>query len=373
MIPLIPPLDPAPVPAPLWLFKALLYATFFVHVVLMNLVLGGSLLAAVYGFKGKEKHVDAAHGLAKMLPWAMPFAITFGVAPLLFVQVIYGPLFYAATIPMGVPFFLVIPVLITAYYMMYLYSWRYETLGKKRPWIALAVFFLLGYVGFTYSNVFTLMLDPERIHSKYLAHPGGWQMNLLEPTLLPRFLHMFLGALAVTGLYVAFMGLRRLREEPERGRWMYRSGATWFSGATIIGMVVGTWWLLDLPREQMMAVMGENRVATAAFGLGLLAGLASLAAILLAFNSTKPRRLFWAGKMALVATLLCMIVMRDQIRDAGMAGFFRLADLPVEPQWGVLGLFLLIFALGIAAIAWMLKKALSPPPPSAEDSAVGRA
>ena len=126
MIP-IPPLDPSPVPAPIWIFKALLYTTFLIHIVLMNLVLGGSLMAVYYGFKGKEKHIDAAGVLAKMLPWAMPFTVTFGVAPLLFVQVIYGPLFYSASIPMGVPFLMIFPVVIAAYYMMY----RYPACFKK--------------------------------------------------------------------------------------------------------------------------------------------------------------------------------------------------------------------------------------------------
>jgi hypothetical protein len=372
MIP-IPPLDPAPVPAPIWLLKALLYVTFFVHVVLMNLILGGSLMAVYYGFKGQEKHIDAAGILSRMLPWAMPFTITFGVAPLLFVQVIYGPLFYAASIPMGVPFLMIIPVVIAAYYMMYYNSWRYETLGSKRPWIALAIFGLLGYVGFTYSNVFTLMLDPDRIHSKYLAHPDGFQMNLLEPTLLPRFLHMFLGAVAVSGLYMAFMGLKKLQDEPERGRWMYRSGATWFSGATLVSIAVGIWWLLALPDDQMKALMGGSLPATIAFGVGFLTGIGSFVFVLWAMNSSKPKRYFVVGKILVVVTLLCMIFIRDQIRDAGISSFFKLADLPVAPQWGVLSLFLVIFVLGLVVVYWLIKAFLAPPPPSPEDSAIGRA
>ncbi len=371
MIP-IPPLDPSPVPAPIWLLKALLYTTFFVHVVLMNLVLGGSLMAVYYGFKGKAKHIDAAGVLAKMLPWAMPFAVTFGVAPLLFVQVIYGPLFYAASIPMGIPFLMIIPVVIAAYYMMYYYSWRYERLGAKRPWIAMLIFGLLGYVGFTYSNVFTLMLDPDRIHSKYLAHPDGFQMNLLEPTLFPRFLHMVLGAVAVTGLFMAFMGLKRLQKEPDRGRWLYRSGATWFSGATLVTIAVGLWWVFALPEEQMKTLMGGNLPATIAFGVGFLTGIASLVFVLWAMNSHKPRPLFITGKILLVLTLISMIFLRDQIRDVGISSFFKLADLPVAPQWGVLGLFLLTFVLGLVVVFWLLKVFLAPPPPSPEDSAIGR-
>ena len=44
---LIPTLDPNPLPAPYWVFKLLLIVTFFLHIVAMNLVLGGGILALV--------------------------------------------------------------------------------------------------------------------------------------------------------------------------------------------------------------------------------------------------------------------------------------------------------------------------------------
>ena len=41
MIPAIPQPDPLALPAPAWLLWALLLLTFFLHVIPMNLVLGG--------------------------------------------------------------------------------------------------------------------------------------------------------------------------------------------------------------------------------------------------------------------------------------------------------------------------------------------
>ena len=43
---LLPALDPAGIPGPEWLFHVLLVFTFFLHLVFMNLTLGGTLLAA---------------------------------------------------------------------------------------------------------------------------------------------------------------------------------------------------------------------------------------------------------------------------------------------------------------------------------------
>jgi hypothetical protein len=354
MITPIPPVDAIPVPAPIWFLKTLLYVTFLIHVIFMNLILGGNLLAAVFAFKGKAKHLAAARRLVVILPYVTAFAILFGVAPLLFVQVLYGPLFYTSAILLGTPFILIIPVLITAYSLMYAMARWWERLGDLRPWLSLVNLFLLGYIGFVWVNIFTLMLEPDRFKDKYLAHPGGWQLNLVDPTVLPRFLHMFLGAIAVTGLYLAIRGARRIRFEPEQGRWQFRSGATWFAGATIVNMVVGLWWLVDLPKDEMTALMGGNMFGSIALGLGLLAGLASLALALLGINSLKPGRYLWGAACALVVTLLCMIVMRDVIRDAALRTYYDVARTATHPQWGAIGLFLVLFAAAIWLSVFML-------------------
>lgn len=357
MSPLVPPFDPAAIPGPIFLFKALLHLTFTLHLVFMNLLLGGTLITAYYGFKGKEKHLDAGRSIAGILPFVMAYAISFGVAPLLFIQVLYGPLFYSATILMGTPFLLIIPALIAAYTIAYTLSWRWDQLGRSRPWLASLLLGFLLFVGFTYSNAFTLMLDPERWRGKYLHHPGGWQMNLVEPTLIARFGHMFIGAASLAGLYVAYLGLKRLLAEPEQGRWMFRSGATWFSGAVILQIVSGVWWLLDLPRDQMMLVMGKNLFATLSFNGGCLSAVGALLLLLRTLNSLKPWRLFYAALACAGFTLVTMVLWRDILRDATTRPFLDPYALPTEPQWGALAAFLLTFAAGVATITWLLRLA----------------
>lgn len=369
MLPDFPSPDPSPVPAPIWLLKILLYVTFLVHLLFMNLTAGGALLTALFAFKGKVRHWDAAGQLAKGLPYLMPFTITFGVAPLLFVQVLYGPLIYTAAVLMGVPFILVIPTVMLAYALMYLLSSRWGTLGALRGYIALGIFLLLGFVGFTYTNLFTLMLEPERFHDMYVGRPTGFQMNLADPTVFPRFLHMMLGAVAVAGLWVAITGLRRLSMEPEQGRWQYRYGATWFAGATIINIVVGLWWLLDVPLEERMIFMGRDMAATVAFGLGAAAGLSALILALMGINSLKPKPLLMGSMHSLVVTVACMIVMRDRLRDATLKADYDLSKLHVASQWGAIALFLALFLAGIGAVVWLLRqasKAASARPPGDE-------
>lgn len=353
------------VPAPVWLLKALGLVTLTVHFLFMNVVLGGSLLAAVYCVKGRAKHLEAALGIARAMPFAMAYTVTFGVAPLLFLQVMYGPLFYTSAILMAPFVWALIPVLIVAYYTQYLLSWRWDSLpAALRPALFLLVAALLGYVGFVYVNLFTLVQAPETLRAMYLADPSGAHLNAAEVTRWPRALHMLFGAVAVAGLFVAMQGIRKLPRDPEQGRWEYRSGATWFCGSTLVAMGVGIWWLLALPREQMMAFMGGSVLGTAAFTAGLLAGIAALAHAWLGINSPKPGRMLWSAVGALAVTVLCMAVMRDVLRDAALAQTFDVWALSVKTQWVATGLFLLLFVGGIALCVWLLRLAASAFPPS---------
>ena len=59
MNPVIPLADPLPQPAPAWLLWALLQLTFFAHLLAMNVVLGGSILALHW--RASRRETDAAH------------------------------------------------------------------------------------------------------------------------------------------------------------------------------------------------------------------------------------------------------------------------------------------------------------------------
>jgi hypothetical protein len=61
---------------------------------------------------------------------------------------------------------------------------------------------------------------------------------------------------------------------------------------------------------------------------------------------------------ALTATLVCMVLMRDALRDALLKPVYDVWALPTAPQWIVIGLFLLLFVGGVVACAWLLKIAV---------------
>ena len=97
---IIPTADTIPVH---WLwFQVLLIVTFFIHMILMNFLLGGSLLTAWDLLTGKvEKKASGS------IPTLVALTVNFGVPPLLFVQVLYGHLFYSSSVMLAVPWILV--------------------------------------------------------------------------------------------------------------------------------------------------------------------------------------------------------------------------------------------------------------------------
>jgi len=98
--------------------------TLVVHVFLMAYVLAGSLwLSWATLFPGADATPRAKQPLARILrdwmPFALSGAITAGVAPLLFVQILYRQQFYTANLLLGWRWMVVIPVLVMAFYLLY--------------------------------------------------------------------------------------------------------------------------------------------------------------------------------------------------------------------------------------------------------------
>ncbi|RLS41759.1 MAG: hypothetical protein DWH81_05520 [Planctomycetota bacterium] len=98
--------------------------TWVVHFFLMAYVLAGSLwLVWTTLFPGTGTVPRTKQPLARLLrdwmPFALSGAITAGVAPLLFVQILYRQQFYTSNLLLGWRWMVVIPVLVAAFYLLY--------------------------------------------------------------------------------------------------------------------------------------------------------------------------------------------------------------------------------------------------------------
>ncbi len=347
----IPSPDPMPLPGPVWLMMALLLVTFLLHIIAMNLTLGGTAIAVMCAARRKtDKFAGQLAGdLLEILTITLAFTITLGVAALLFVQVLYGNLLYASSILIGAFWIAVIPLLIVAYYGLYYSKSHPASTGPL--WLSLLL--MLG-IGFIYVNNFTLMLAPQRWLAMYRNSTAGWNLNWGEPSLAPRYLHFMLGAFAVAGLAVFIAGV--WNRSTDYGRWMMQHGSKWFVVPTVINYLVGMWFLIALPRPVLLDLFAGNPLGASLLGIGMLLPLAAVAHVILAAKTDKT---LLHARLAVVTTLLTLVVMvalRQVVRNAYVAPYVQLNALPVKPQWDVIGLFLVLFVAGLATVFFMLKK-----------------
>ena len=359
MTPAIPLADPLPLPAPVGLLWVLLQLTFTLHLVAMNVVLGGSILALHWRFSRRAEGAPHRAALvaffARALPVAVAATVTLGVAPLLFVQVLYGRLFFTSSILMAWFWLAVIPLVILAYYGAYLLAFRGEASPGRSRALAAGVTALFAAVGFLYVSNVTRALRPGTFLDAYRASGRGVVLNLGDPTLWPRTLHVLFGAVAVAALGAALYGVLRRAREPQLAAWAIRRGTTVFGVATAANVFVGLLFLLAQPKPTLVRLVGGDAWAMGLLALGIFLGIAAAGLALLALGAKDQVRATWAQAGLLAATLLVMVLLRDQVRQIALrdAGFEHPTQ--VATQWGPLAAFAFLLVAAVATIAWMAR------------------
>ncbi len=376
----IPPLDAFGIPAPSWLFMTLMLVTLLLHLLFMNCVLGGTLVAVGLNVRAlvrpaaRERTGHITRLLMQVMPIAISFAITTGVAPLLFVQVLYGPYFYTSTVMLGFAWLSLIGFLIAGFYLTYAVSNRGANalLGRAGPWddkpgrrllltlVAAACFLAIGWI-LTNNHVLSMLTD-----LRHWAAGGRWRQNVVyagHHTVVPRLLHFVVGAAAVAGVWITAIGWWR------RHRGLDGEDV---SGATIR---LGLWVTLvgsSLNVIAGVAFLFHHDMATVAdlfrpddwMGLVFAAGVfvlvpAHIATMLLAIRQPLAGRWFLLAGGVLVVLVLAMAIGREHLRLLHLArpeaGAFRPADWPVHQQTSPLLLFLVVFVAGLAVVGLMLR------------------
>ena len=326
--------------------------TFVLHLLFMNAMLGSGIIALVKSLKGTRQDLPIAKEISLKLPYTIAFTINMGVAPLLFIQVLYGNFIYTSSVLMGWYWLSIIGIVIIAYYSAYLFDFKFDTLGSSRSiFIAVCVILML-LTAFLFTSNITLMLTPEK-WTRYFSNAGGTILNLSEPTLIPRYLHFVCASIAVGGLFLAIVGQikakRKTGQENGNFKNMISSGMRWFSYATLIQIIIGLWFAVSIPNDITLLFLGGSSFATLLFFFGLTgAG----AALFFGFNKR-----VWPSTGAVAFTIIVMVLVRDIVRAAYLKPYFVLSDLKVEPQYSPMILFIVTLTAGIGLIVYMLKLA----------------
>ena len=322
-------------PAPLWLITVLHILTLSLHFAAMNFMLGGILIAAAGAF---TRHRDTLlfRRLMALLPSAMAATVTLGVAPLLFLQLVYPQQMYAAAIVSGWFWLFVIPVVILAYYFLYAAAFSGKadaSRGAGFLWPALPCLF---YVSLLYTSVFTLAERPDLMLQLYRQSQSGWQANPELGYCLLRWLHMILGAVAVGSFFASLLG----KDDPELFPIFKRIYA-WGIG---IAAAAGLTYLVSL-REAMSGLL--RGPAAWVLAAGILVSLGSLYFLW--------KRLFVFSGLALLTSLVLMVTTRHQLRLLQLQGQFDPASWRIAPQWFAFALFAACLAIAGVTVLCLLR------------------
>lgn len=339
--------DPLGLAAPAPVLQGLAYLTLTLHLLAMSFTLGSLALLLWARVRRAPGHEAAARFLGTSLPLGFSYLVTLGIPPLLFVQVLYGQMFYSSSVVMGVFWILVIPLLIAAYGLLYFHKLTRERRPRVQAIALYAAFAAMLVIGFIYVNNLTLSMAPDRWMALYAAHPGGAALNLGEPTLVPRYLAFMVPALAVAGLGLVLAGAFASRTgRREAGDGMRRYGVKAHLLGRALTAFAAAALLLALPEHVKAVVLGggtPTALAIAAIALALVATILALAAA----RRGSPR-LAIAAAVAMALELGGLVALRDRVRLELLADHFRLSDVPTHEQWGMFALFAATLVVGLA-------------------------
>jgi len=336
----LPIFPEAALAAPWGLFEMLLLVTFTAHLLVMNVALGGALLALFA--PGRER---ATAGIwARKLPTSVAIAVNLGVPPLLFASVLYGQALYTAAILSAVTWLSFFMVIMVAYALLYLFQPRAAQAGGGLL-VALAAMLLLA-ASLIMVNVSTLSIRPG-VWKAYFDQPDGTIINLGDPTFMPRWLHFVTAALAVGGLFLALLRRRAAAGGDMAAIRMVRLGLAWFTWATLSQVVVGGWFLFSLPEGVWLGFLSGESLYAFVLVLGLiLAGVA----LYYGFRGAVGR-----AAIFVTGTVFCMVVVRDLVRRAQLPPKLLPDALPLMPQYGPFLMFLGSFLAVAIATIWIVR------------------
>ncbi len=339
-----------PIPGPYWLFTVLHWLTFALHLAAMNVLFGGLLVFLLAGISHLRTRLFDSE--VRLFPTVMAATITLGVAPLLFVQVIYGRFFYSATIISAWNWYLVIPILIVVYYLLYTVALT-KRLSHRSKLILLAVCAAgFVYVSYTFTMISDLAEKPGLWDGLYRASPGGWSVNPSVVETLFRWLHTLAGALAVAGVSIMFIALYHPKVKIDRslltfGGRMYMLGVI---NAALLGLIYI--FTLDSPILSKFAASPGIHAIIGAAVLNIIA----VYVVYRALDQDRPHWKIWTSAVLVFAGLFCMVIARHILRLVYLEGSFNPAALTVSPQWSPFAMFLITFVIGLAVLIWMLQK-----------------
>jgi len=342
-----PVVDPIPLPAPVWLFKVLHNLSLALHLVSVDLLLGGLILALAFAVAGKSQ---PAGMIMRRLPGLMAFVIALGLLPLLFAQVLYGHALYTSSVLIGTYWIAVIALLAGIYYSVYLSARRAD---RRQAWAApgFAALLLVLTIAFIYSNNMTLMLRPQVWPAMSHGSSTGFQLNSSDPTLLARWLFFITGALPVAGAALALLSLRHGLGEDTR-RFLARAGGAVTAGGILLQCSFADLAIAAQPQSVFQSVINDPVYGSFAYGwiaTAVLLFVVGLIGVIASARRLLSKSVAICSVSVAFLNVGATVMVRDGIRDFSLRGAgFDVWNRQVVTNWPIVGIFLFLFAAAVA-------------------------
>ncbi len=340
---LVPSANPVPVH---WgWFKLFLMPTFMIHILLVNMMIGAGLISLISSFKENEFAIPFQKNISGKLPVIIALVINFGVAPFIFLQVLYGRFIYVSSQLMAVYWLSIIGLMILGYYSAYYYKFKFDSLfisGKLFLGTAVVIFL---FIALLFTSNMTLMLSPGR-WSRYFVNSDGTILNLSDPSIWPRYLHFITASLGIGGLFIAVMWKLKKKETDDSQKYI-NYGMKWFTYATLAQIPIGFWFQMSLPKKIGFLFLGNNPACTALFALSLILVAQTI------YFGMKNR--VWPSVFSVLILISAMVAIRDAVRNAFLAPYFKFSDIKVLGQYSPMLLFIGSLAVIVCALFYVFK------------------
>lgn len=347
---LIPSYDMLGLPIPPWVAQVLMALTLALHWAFLSMTAGGAVAYITNRYKSSNSDTIILKELSAFLPFSLSMAMTLGIAPLLFVQVLYGNFFYTANILMGYVWLGLLVLTIVNFYLLYLGFWLSKHQRSVR-FVGIFILLLLAGSALILSSNATLTQSPQAWEA-FRANKGITPY-LGDTTLWPRWVFAVFALLGGGGLFVAIYALLRSGTENETaGREISKVVLV-----SVVGMagvlIAGFWASRSLPQATRSSLFSSGEsvfvyIAAASFVLAFVLTLSSWfkkSILKLVLSAV----LFFLGLLATAA-------LRDTLRRISLGDQLNLTEIPVHPQWDSFVLFLVIFILGLILVGYIVKE-----------------
>ena len=346
--------DPSGVPFFPVVFQFLMVLTFTLHIVCVNVVVGGLAISIWEAWKGGPYGRRLARGLAKASTIILSVAIVLGVAPLLFVQVIYDPFWYASNTMSAIWAMLFLVWVCTAFYAaygFYLGNKKGDSYGELKLFWAYVALGAMVLAGITIHTLTMEALLPDMWH-KWLIDGNGALLTggaRFHGMALGRLLHFFMASFAVTGVYMilyAWYFSPRPDMEPEYLAFVAKKGVNIALYGTLLAAATGFWWAGEVPESL-------GFLSNPVFLLSVLAAVIFI--LYLANSQNDPANHAIPITVLLLITVFVMSYAREILRMKYVGAFdYSIFAYKLNISWGSTLLFFATFVLGLVVLYFPL-------------------